>query len=62
MSFLNRLRAHPAITSWLILSVCMVIMLVIAAKDVPLLPSQLAAMIVATIVLAGACVWIINWD
>lgn len=62
MSYLNRFRDHPAITSWLILSVCMVIMLLIAAKDVPLLPSQLAAMIVATIALAGACVWIINWD
>jgi hypothetical protein len=62
MSLLNRLRDHPAIASWLVLAVCMVIMLLIAAKDVPLLPSQLAAMVLATIALAGACVWIINWD
>jgi len=40
----------------------MVAMVVWSAKDVNLLPSQLAAVIVATIGLAGLCVWIIGWD
>jgi hypothetical protein len=40
----------------------MVIMLLFAAKDVPLLPSQLAALVIATIALAGLCVWIIHWE
>ena len=39
----------------------MVIMLLIASRDVGLQPTQLATLIVATIVLAGLCVWIINW-
>jgi hypothetical protein len=40
----------------------MVIMLLYAAKDVSLLPTQVAALIVATILLAGACVWILTWE
>lgn len=62
MSFLKRLQDHPRLASWVVLAVAMVIMLLFAAKDVALLPSQLAAMVVATIALAGLCVWIINWD
>jgi hypothetical protein len=40
----------------------MVVILVFSAKDVGLLPQQWAALIVATILLAGLCVWIIGWD
>jgi hypothetical protein len=32
------------------------------SKDVELLPSQRAWLVVATILLAGACVWIISWE
>jgi len=40
----------------------MVIILVWSAKDVGLLAGQWAALIVATILLAGLCVWIITWE
>jgi hypothetical protein len=40
----------------------MVPMLLWAAKDVGLLPGQLAALVVSTIVLAGLCAWIIGWE
>jgi hypothetical protein len=40
----------------------MVAMVIWAAKDVGFLPHQWAAVIVATILLAGACAWIIGWD
>ena len=53
---------HPRLISWLVLAVGMVIMLVWAARDVGLLPGQMAALIVATILLAGLCVWIIGWE
>jgi hypothetical protein len=53
---------HPRLVSWLVLAVGMVIMLVWAARDVGLLPGQMAALIVATILLAGLCVWIIGWE
>ena len=52
---------HPQITSWIVLAFGMVIILVFSAKDVGFTLSQWAALIVTTILLAGACVWIIGW-
>lgn len=62
MSIRRFLSQHPRLTAWLVLAVGMVIMLLLAAKDVGLLPRQLAALVVTTILLAGACVWIIGWE
>ncbi len=56
------LRRHPYLTAWLVLAVVMVAILLVAAKDVGLLPNHLAALVVATVLLAGACVWIITWE
>jgi protein-S-isoprenylcysteine O-methyltransferase Ste14 len=53
---------HPQLTAWAVLAVGMVIILVWAAKDVGLLAAQWAALIVATVLLAGLCVWIIGWE
>lgn len=61
-SLKNFASRHPQLTAWLILAIGMVIILVWAAKDVGLLPGQWAALIIATILLAGLCVWIIGWD
>jgi hypothetical protein len=54
--------AHPRITAWIVLGIGMVLILLWASRDVGLLPTQLAALVVATIVLAGLCVWIIGWE
>ncbi len=53
---------HPRITAWVALAIGMVIILLWSAKDVGLLPTQLVALVVATILLAGLCVWIIGWE
>lgn len=53
---------HPRLVSWFVLALGMVIMLLWAARDVGLLASQLIALVVATILLAGLCVWIIGWE
>jgi hypothetical protein len=53
---------HPQITSWIVLAIGMVIILVWSARDVGFTPSQWAALVVTTILLAGACVWIIGWE
>jgi len=53
---------HPRLTAWAVLSVGMVIILVLSARNVGLEAMQWAALIVATILLAGLCVWIIGWD
>ena len=54
-------KNHPQITAWVALAIGMVIILVWSAKDVGFTTSQWAALIVTTILLAGACVWIIGW-
>lgn len=52
---------HPQLTAWAVLAVGMVIILIVTARDVGFLARQWAALIVATILLAGLCVWIIGW-
>jgi hypothetical protein len=53
---------HPRLAAWVVLAIGMVAILVWSARDVGLLAHQWAALIVATIGLAGLCVWIIGWE
>jgi hypothetical protein len=53
---------HPRITAWIVLAIGMVIILLWASQNVGLLPTQLVALVIATILLAGLCVWIIGWE
>jgi len=53
---------HPRLTAWAALAVGMVAILIWSARNVGLEALQWAALIVATILLAGLCVWIIGWD
>ncbi len=55
-------QRHPYLTAWAVLAAGMVTILFWAARGAGLLPSQMAALVVATILLAGACVWIISWE
>ena len=53
---------HPQLTAWIVLAAGMVAILLWSAKDVGLLPGQMIALAVATILVAGLCVWIIGWE
>ena len=53
---------HPRLTAWAVLAVGMVAILIWSARNVGLEALQWAALIVATIALAGLCVWIIGWE
>lgn len=53
---------HPYLVSWAILAAGMVAILLVAARDVPLLLSQRLWLVIATVGLAGLCVWIISWE
>ena len=61
-SLKNFVKGHPQITAFLGLAIAMVAVLLVAAKDVALEPGQRSTLIVSTVVLAGLCVWIINWE
>lgn len=56
------IQTHPRISAWVVLSLGMVALLVYQARSVGLLASQWIALIVATVLVAGACVWIISWE
>ena len=55
-------NAHPNLISWLVLAIGMVIIVLIAARNVGFDPGQWTALILATIGLAGLCVWIVSWE
>lgn len=52
---------HPALTAWFVLAAGMVAILVFEARDVGLQGSQWFWLIVITVLVAGLCIWIINW-
>lgn len=53
---------HPRLAAWAVLSAGMIALLVIEASDIGLLFTQWIALIVATILVAGLCVWIVSWE
>jgi hypothetical protein len=53
---------RPRLAAWVVLAIGMVVILIIAARDVGLLWNQWLFLILATIGLAGLCVWIIGWE
>lgn len=55
-------KRHPYLAAWIALAIGMVALLIWEARDVGLQPGQWAALIIATILVAGACIWIISWD
>ncbi len=58
----NWIKAHPRLTAWLVLALGMNAMLVYEARSVGLLAGQWLALLVATTLVAGLCVWIIGWE
>jgi hypothetical protein len=63
---MNQLRGfyekHPHLSLWIALALGMVIILIWSAYAVGFTPLQWAALIGITVLLAGACVWIISWE
>lgn len=57
----NWIDKHPNLFAWLILAVGMVIILLFTARDVGLQTMQWFWLIVITVLVAGACIWIISW-
>ena len=59
---INWVKAHPRLTAWIVLAVGMNAMVVYEARSVGLLLGQWVALVVATTLVAGLCVWIIGWE
>jgi hypothetical protein len=54
--------ARPRLAAWIFLSLGIVILLIIEARDVGLLITQWIALIVASVLVAGLCIWIVTWE
>jgi hypothetical protein len=57
----NWIQRHPNLTAWFVLALGMVIILVYEARDVGLQGMQWFWLILITVLVAGACIWIIGW-
>jgi hypothetical protein len=53
---------HPRLAAWFALSLGMVILLVIEARNVGLTAGNWIALVVATVLVAGLCIWIVSWE
>jgi len=53
---------RPRLAAWIVLSLGIVVLLLIEARDVPLLVGQWVALIVASVLVAGLCIWIVTWE
>ncbi|MBI4770483.1 MAG: hypothetical protein HY784_08770 [Chloroflexi bacterium] len=62
MMLIEWAKGHPRLAAWVVLAVGMSAMVAFEARSVGLLPLQWLALIVATTLVAGLCIWIIGWD
>lgn len=53
---------HPNLMLWAGLALGMVAIVLVAARNVGFTGIQWAALLAATVALAGLCVWIISWE
>lgn len=60
-SIKNWIKSHPNLTAWIVLAIGMVAILVWEARDVGLEGMQWFWLILVTVLVAGACIWIISW-
>ncbi len=55
-------KTHPRLAALLVLGLGMDLMVAYEARSVGLLAGQWVALLVATTLVAGLCVWIIGWE
>lgn len=53
---------HPRLTAWLVLAAGMLLFLFIEGSDIGLTAGNWIALIIATVLVAGLCVWIVSWE
>jgi hypothetical protein len=48
--------------AWLFLSLGIVILMIMKARDVGLLITQWIVLVIASVLVAGLCIWIVTWE
>ena len=55
-------KGHPRLAAWIVLGLGMDAMVAYEARSVGLQVGQWIALLIATTLVAGLCVWIIGWE
>ena len=61
-TFRNFFGQHPQLGAFAGLALAMVVVVMLASRDVGLEGGQQFTLAASTVLLAGLCVWIINWE
>ncbi len=57
----NWIARHQSLAAWFVLALGMIIILLFEARDVGLQGMQWFWLVLITVLVAGACIWIISW-
>lgn len=60
-AIISWIKQHPNLSAWFVLALGMDILLAVEARDVGLEGSQWFWLLLITTLVAGACIWIVNW-
>lgn len=61
-NILSIIDTFPRISAWVVLSTGVIAILVYEARDVDLTTTNWIALIVASILVSGLCIWIVSWE
>ncbi len=61
-ALIRLVETWPRLSAWIVLSVGCIVLLVYEARDVGLTAGNWIALIVATVLVAGLCIWIVSWE
>ncbi len=61
-NLLQLLDQYPRLSAWAVLSTGIVALLIYEARDVDLTTTNWIALIVASILVSGLCIWIVSWE
>lgn len=61
-ALMTLVETWPRVSAWIVLAVGCVALLVYEARDVGLTAGNWIALIVATVLVAGLCIYIVSWE
>lgn len=61
-SVVGLIDKYPRLSAWVVLATGIVALLIYEARDVDLTTTNWLALIVASVLVSGLCIWIVSWE
>ncbi len=61
-NILQIIDQRPRISAWVVLSIGIIALLIYEGRDVDLTFTNWVALIVASVLVSGLCIWIVSWE